>query len=408
MALGANVFSGTPGSVIPLILGQAVKVLRKRIGLLVHTVNNDMQPVDGYRGEVVNFARTQPAATYPVVPSNAWPAVVNTQLDVPTVTVSNFQAARLNVTEQEVFKLFADEDFIAPSIDECIAGLAADIENSIWAALEGNIWGMSGVIGDLIWGNGATPDSRYLADAKVALDRRGVSDVNRACIIGHDEESKALIVPQLTNQYQGARTDLTLKEGVIGRLYAMDIFTSAYRLVHLNGTWNVVTTNGASIAGATTLTLATGGALNGLKGDIFEFTAGGNYAAHKGQQYVLTADRAGAGLATFYPPLVASLAGGETVVLTKSQADATAYPYNVALQKGCLGFVQRLPAQDVLSKYLGSAPNYWHYTDPISGLMLTCCAQTPAQGAYHLSQLEVCALWGVGVIDGRKGQFIIG
>lgn len=270
------------------------------------------------------------------------------------------------------------EDGIIPmQLGAAADSLANTVDKAIWTLYK-KVYNTVGVPGQTPFQNVDPPTQIYhgllaAKEARKVLNKASIPMEDRKLMLDVDAEANASALPAFTRA-DDAGTDLTIREGLIGRKLGMDWFFSQHAPTHTNATTtgSSITVNGNQLAGATTL--AVSGCTGVSAGDIF--TIAGN-----DQQYTILAGSTTASW-QIAPALVVNVAS-TTVITLVAASNATV---NLAYHRDAFVFVNR-PLLD--TEPLGNIIEA--FTDNVSGLSM----RLEITRQYKQTHYELDILYGV-------------
>ena len=179
-----------------------------------------------------------------------------------------YQAFRL--TDKEIYEIMNGYQNL--QVQEAAKSLANSVDKYLLGLYKG-VYGFAGVPGNTPFQENTGAPAVYKGmgagrDARKVLNRQAVPVSDRRILLDVEAEANATALPEFLNADK-AGTDVTIKEGIIGRKLGFDWFMSQNVLTHETGASGTITTSGASnLKGAKVLTV-TGAATVPAEGDIF-------------------------------------------------------------------------------------------------------------------------------------------
>ncbi|AUB36143.1 Major capsid protein Gp5 [Nostoc flagelliforme CCNUN1] len=258
---------------IPRILAQGLKALREN-AVMAQIVNRSFD-VDAQR-EGASVDVPIPSAMGEA--DDVTPSANNTSGQDVT---PKFVPVKLNRWKKKDFYM-TDKDlkevmggYFNLQVTEAARSIANAIDKDILRLYKG-VWGVAGLAGQ-------TPfqfeDSQALykglapaRDARKVLNRQLAGTSDRRIVLDVDAEANATALPQFTSAMDSG-SDVTIKEGMIGRKLGFDWYMNQNVLTHdTQAAGTITTSGGGNILGASTLTVA-GCTTAPAEGDVFR-TAG--------------------------------------------------------------------------------------------------------------------------------------
>lgn len=364
-------------SLTPKILAMAQVTLRENI-VLPFLVYRDLNTDARRQGTTVDVPLPYPMGmaedvTPSVIPAQA-PDIQPTHVSVP---LNRWKKKSFYMTDRDLGSVV--QGVVPMQLVEAARSLANSIDYDLWSLYQ-QVHTTIGTGGEVPFQDVSPPTQVYhglraAQEARRALNQNLAPLEDRVIALGVDSEANATGLPQFTSAAD-AGTDITIRNGVIGRKLGYDWFMSQNAPTHTNGTTTAtsITASGIQTAGSPTLTVA--GADTVGVGDVFSI-------AGNSQQYTILAGST-TGIWNIEPALAADLAGGETISLYP--ADGT--NINLAFHRNAFAFVSR-PLLDVQG--LGSVIE--SFTDPETGITLRLeVSRQHKQTQYELDVLYGCAV----------------
>ncbi len=262
---------------IPRILAQGLKALREN-AVMAQLVNRSFDSDAQREGSSVDV----PIPSAMGDADDVTPSAVNSQgQDVSPkfvpVKLDKWKKKEFYMTDKDLKEVMGG--YFNLQITEAARSIANAIDKDILRLYKG-VWGIAGVAGQ-------TPfqyeDSQALykglaasRDARKILNKQLAPNADRRIILDVDAEANATALPQFTSA-QDAGTDITIKEGMIGRKLGFNWYMNQNVLSHDSQAAGTITTSGAgNVTGATTLTV-TGCTTAPAEGDAFKIAGDSQY-----------------------------------------------------------------------------------------------------------------------------------
>ena len=345
--------------------------------------------------ETVTVGLAPPIALSSVVPAPYLAAFApDMTLKYQQVSLANWVSAPFALTNRDIAKLPDYENGWKPAmLTQAVRTVLNDMRSKAYTALlqcNGHVHTTqtTGIIN-------STDNTGNIVDAKVKLEEQLTPRSSRkTLVISPREEGYALKNVQWTYNY-AAGDNRGFRDGEVGNAcgftWVIDN-SGVLPQVYANGTDNgAYVLNGSHDAGATALTVQTGAGtiVAGNCIEITDATTGSKftYAVKTG------ITQAGAGLTLYEPGLMVANATGSTVKLVGT-ASTNIHVGGLVFDEGAVLLVNRPPKTPELELGVSSI-----VSDPLTQISL----KVSIIPCFEATQYMVSALYGIGVIDPRRG-----
>ncbi len=392
--------------VMPKILAQALITLREN-AIMPRLVNADYSTDAAQKGNVVQVPVPTKMSATDVVPAAYSQSTPDLQLDTVPVPLNYWKESSFQLSDKDLNEVM--DGAVSMQVVEAARAIANEVDKSILGLYKG-IWNYAGTAG-------TTP---FASDLSAALTARKLLNNNNALltdrriVLNTDAEANALGLPAF-QQYLQAGTDVTIKEGQIGRKLGMDWFLDQLAPTHTAGTVTTAITTALPVTTSTvdasnpqlhnprtTYSVACDSAGNAktiVVGDVF--TVSGDT-----QTYVVTAAATSGASGTasaqtlsvsFSPAPKVAWAIGSTLTLKASRA------INLAFHRDSFALAVR-PLQQ--SEYIGQlgGSQFMTMVDPLTGIPL----RLEVRQEYKRIRWALDCLWGVGLVRPETAAVIAG
>jgi hypothetical protein len=360
-------------------------------------VNSDYSSEAAQKGSIIHVPVPSAMTTADVVPaafSQSTPDFTQNTVPIP---LNNWKESAFLLTDKEIMEINEGQS-VNMQVVEAARAIANDIDRSILNLYRG-VWNYAGAAG-------TTPFATTLGaalDARKVLNNNNAPLNDRRIVLGVDAEANALGLPAF-QQYLQAGTDVTIREGQIGRKLGMDWYMDQNMPNHTKGTMatatttavpQTVTTNDASNPvqhnPRVTYTVAcdtAGNAATLVVGDVFT-------AAGDNQTYVVTAAATSGASATpsaqtvtvqFQPAPKVAWSAGTVLTFRANRA------VNLVFHRDAFALAVRPLEQSALDMELGG--NMMTMIDPLTGIPL----RLEVRREHKRVRWSLDALWGVGLV----------
>jgi hypothetical protein len=374
--------SNTLSAILPKILARGLLSLRTRVNM-TKLVNLDYAMEAKKKGTTIDIpiasditvGDVAPAA-YPAAPSNLTPATVQ-------ITLNNWKQASFGLTDKELGQIEAQTDFIPLEMSAAFEGLAAAINDSVFAEYKG-VYGFEGTGGTTPFGAGVEVTSA--TELRKLLNKQKAPRMDRRGVLDFDAEASALALSQFSDADKVGSSEVKIN-GEIGRKFGLDWYADDGVPQHTAGTIGSadLLVNGAhATTGVTTVSMVTavGGDLN--EGDILTIAGDSQSGYAVGANVTLAAGVAGD--VTITPGLKVACTGSEAVTLMPT------HRVNLGFHRDAFALAMRAP--DAALKEVYSPENSYTMADPVSGLVF----RLEVIRMYKQVMWELDCLWGVKLV----------
>jgi hypothetical protein len=400
------------------ILAGALSVLREEM-TLAKIVQSDFREAAGRKGESVSVSIPAAQSGYNITPSNIPPSLSDTTVSDVEYNIDNWFGSRFYLSEIDVERINEMSEFVAPQVGQAAREIIYTVNADLWANVFGSVYGATGTAGTTPFASNinAFPAVRQVLNGQLCPEG------DRHCVLSYAAETNALELAQFTQYLQSGNTD-ALRRGIIGDAYGMRIYRDQQVPTHTCGTGAGYLTNGASLAGATSIPVNTGSGTI-LVGDLV--TIAGQTRPSDGTLQTFTVTAAlSAGSFSVSPGLPLADAGSSAVTVLGASGH---YVANLAFDRNAFALSWRMPPMNYISANAdgwanrGGAQSPFPDGDRIGGPapmnvgdseMVLVDPETNLSlkllhlPGYHASQWEISAMWGSAVIDARRAAFILG
>ncbi|MGE0294944.1 MAG: P22 phage major capsid protein family protein [Hyphomonadaceae bacterium] len=371
----ANTFT----ALIPKIIAQGLMTLRETC-LMPQLVWTDFKDEVRKVGDTIDFPLPSPQAATDVEPGPTPPTNVDKTIETVPLKLDKWKKTFFHLTDKELGEIESNK-FRGMQVQEAARALANKINADILAEYKG-IYGYVGTAG-------TTPFATTTAaatDARKVLARQLCPKPMRKGILNADAEANALSLAAFQD-VDKAGTDLTKREGEIGRKFGIDWFMEDAVPTHTAGTitTGLIAKAATAVAAGLKTFLATTAASTGacalVVGDVIAI------AGHT-TTYVLTAAATQASAASdvalaFEPGLEKPLVGSEAITVKASHVA------NLVFHPQAFGFANRKIDGEAFKG--GNA--FGQIVDPVSGIALALEVERQHfQTTWYFSVLYGCKL----------------
>lgn len=341
--------ANTLTAVLPKILGRSLMVLKKRM-IMPSLVNGDYSTDAKEFGDTIDVEIPTAVGTRNVAPSNTPPASVDRTPTKVQIPLNNWkQNDPIHLTDKELFEIDRSKHFLPTSMEEAVKALAEDVNSDILAEYTG-VYGYVGNAGTTPFATVAAGD---ITGARKVLNQQLAPRGLRRMVIDADAEAAALELADFSSADRAA-SDITIKEGEIGRKFGFDWFYDDQVPTHTTTGGGTILVNDAShAAGVNTITFDGGGTAPAV-GDVF--TVAGDT-----QTYVVSSSTAT--VITHEPAGKVALADNAAITFKASHV------VNLAFHRDAFAFATRFLSDPQLEGAAGVG-GVSRMQDPDTGLVL--------------------------------------
>jgi len=259
-------------AIMPTILAQGLKVLRENTPM-AQLVTRSFDQAAMQKGDVVNVPIAAPMGeAMDVVPSANPTASADISPRSVPIKLDRWKEQSFYLTDKDMGEIV--RGFQNLQIQEAARSIARTIERDLFRLYQFSPYtvGTPGVT-PFAQESGATPYPDHMGLGAMRAVRRilskNLADTNnRYIVLDPDAEANAATLAQFTSA-SDAGTDLTIKQGMIGRKFGFDWYMSQNMLTHTRGVAGPVTTDGSTnVLNSPTLAIA-GATAAPNAGDVF-------------------------------------------------------------------------------------------------------------------------------------------
>ncbi len=373
------------------ILAGALDTLSKSmtVAKIVNT-NTDLSGATAQKGDTISFSNPAAQAVADVTPAAVPPALTDTAITETTVQLSNWKNTRFSLTDQEAAAIMNPNGFVTSQANESARALGEYINSSAWSCYK-SVYGYAGTAGTNPFATNINP----IADARKTLNDQLCPKGNRFAVFSNASEAAALKLGTFNTAYSRG-SDVTLNSGELGDLYGFHCYADEQVPTHTAGTITTgaiakaSTVQAVGVTSVTCTTAASTGAVALKQGDIVTFSG-------DSQTYVVGADVTQASASTDFtltisPAKVVALAGSETLAVKAS------HEVNLAFDPAAFALALRAPSSAMPG--MDSEDSGMTMVEPKTGIPL----RLDLYRGFHAWQVELSILFGVKIIDPRRGR----
>lgn len=381
-------------AIVTQILAKGMRGLREQ-ALMTRLVNTDYSADAKKKGQTIDIPVASdmgeaedviPAAT-PTAPADLTPATKQ-------ITLSNWKHKAFYLSDAEIGRIRADQDFVPLQMNEAFRVLANKINESVFANYKG-IYGYTGTAGTTPFGSGVATTSA--TETRRILNEQLCPRDARRMVLDSTAEAAALNLSEIAdaNKRGSANTKTT---GSIGTVYGFDWYSDDVVPTHTAGTAaSIATDNAGYAAGVETINMTYGTVGTGLlKGDIFTI-------AGDDQTYTVAADAPTAGPVTFKPALKIAIGTSATAVTKKAS-----HVVNLGFHRDAFGLAMRAPDAGLKAllgaKIAGNLMASVTLADPVSKLVF----RLELIRGYKMTMWDLDCLWGTALISPERACRLAG
>lgn len=221
---------------IPKILARSLMSLRLKV-VMPRLVNGDYSSEGAKKGAVITVPIPKAQTVTDVTPSNTKPALVDTTPDQVLVPLDQWKGTSFHLTDQDMLRIAADENFIPMQTMEAIIALAENVN--------GYLLDLYKEVPNWVGTAATTP---FATDASAAINARKTlhalkcPGAGRVGVLDLNAEANALALAVFADADKAGTTTVKI-EGEIGRKYGVDWYSDQQVKTHVRGA-----TTGTSIA----------------------------------------------------------------------------------------------------------------------------------------------------------------
>jgi hypothetical protein len=205
-----------------------------------------------------------------VIPSKLAPDTADLSPQFIPIKLDQWKYQAFRLTDKEIYEIMNGYQNL--QVAEAAKSLANSVDKYLLSLYKG-VYGIAGLAGNTPFQENTGTPAVYKGmgagrDARKVLNRQLTPVSDRRILLDVESEANATALPEFLNADK-AGTDVTIKEGIIGRKLGFDWFMSQNVLTHETGAAGTITTTGASnLKGVKVLTV-TGASAAPIEGDVF-------------------------------------------------------------------------------------------------------------------------------------------
>lgn len=341
--------------------------------------------------QTIRFPITQSQSTADNTPGQLPPNTGDQTVENSTLTISKSKhvALRWNGEEQQSLRT-GDSPRLNTILQDQFEQAFRALTNEMEADIGSTYTAASRAYGTA----GTTPFGSSLEDAaqiRKILDDNGAPMMDRSLIL---DTSAGLNMRTLANlnQVNTAGTDSTLRQGVLGNIFGMNVRESGQIASHTKGTATGFDANGGEPIGETTLVVDGSDSGTILAGDVV------TWAGDTNKYIVQSATASGAATGNIViskPGLI------QTLATTVEGTIGDSYTANMGFARNAVVLITRLPA---LPDGGDSATDRITFVDPLTGIAFEIATYTE----YRQVHIQVAAAWGYSVVKPEHCAILLG
>lgn len=341
-----------PSVYIPKLIAKTLPVLREN-AQTARLVNTGYSLSPQEKGSSVTIPKSVAITAGNATPSNTPPSVTDVTPTSVSITLDQWKDADFHLTDQELTRIQADDDFIPMQLAECVKALVNTIDSAVLGQYV-DVYEYAGTAGTTPFASNVTA---WTTGARARLNANLAPLSQRAVMLDVDAEANAIGLQAFQDQsWRGDGAGII--EAQIGRKLGADWFMNQNIPTHTRGTLTgSPLINDASVSVGQATVDMDAGSLTGtvVAGDVF--TVAGDT-----QTYTVTAGQTASGNAltavAFSPAAKVAWADNAAVTFVASHVA------NLAFHRDAFGLAfAPLPVED-------GNPNMAYITDPVTGISL--------------------------------------
>lgn len=257
-------------AVMPRILARGIESFREN-AVMAMLVNRDFDSDARQKGSSVDVPiPSSMGEAQDVIPSVTAPVSTDLEPQFIPIKLDQWKYQSFRLTDKEIHEIL--DGYVNLQVVEAGKSIANAVDKYL-LGLYKQVYGIAGLAGNTPFQENTGAPAVYKGlgagrDARKILNRQKAPIGNRRIVLDVDSEANATALPEFLNADK-AGTDITIKDGTIGRKLGFDWYMSQNILTHTTGVAGTVTTTGASnLAGVKVLTV-TGASAAPIEGDIF-------------------------------------------------------------------------------------------------------------------------------------------
>lgn len=257
-------------AVMPRILARGIESFREN-AVMAMLVNRDFDRDARQKGSSVDVPiPSMMGEAQDVVPSITAPVSTDLEPKFIPIKLDQWKMQSFRLTDKELHEIM--DGYVNLQVVEAGKSIANAVDKYL-LSLYKQVYGIAGLAGNTPFQENVGTPAIYKGlgasrDARKVLNRQMTPVGNRRIVLDVEAEANATALPEFLNADK-AGTDITIKDGTIGRKLGFDWYMSQNVLTHTTGVTGTVTTSGASnLAGVKVLTV-TGATAAPVEGDVF-------------------------------------------------------------------------------------------------------------------------------------------
>ena len=384
--------NNTLTSILTQILARGMMCLRPEV-LMTRLVNTDYSLEAKKKGQTIDIPLSSAQTAEDVAPAATVTVPPGQESTTAQIALDNWKHTDFALSDLEVGRIRADQDFIPLQMEEAFKALAKEINDSVFATYPG-IYGYVGTAGITPFGSGVEVASA--TNLRKTLLEQYCPRENRRGILDYAAEAAALnLAPFSDAEKRGSAG--TKSTGNLGQIFGFDWYGEDGVPTHTAGTAATIATNADGYdVGVKSITMTYGTEGTGmLEGDIFTI-------AGDDQTYVVSADAASAGAVTFTPALKVAIVGATEITLKASHV------VNLGFHRDAFGLAMRSPdagIKELLGQRIaGNVLESVVLQDPVSKLIM----RLELIRGYKMTIWDVDCLWGTALVSPERACRLAG
>jgi len=384
--------NNTLTSILTQILARGMMCLRPEV-LMTRLVNTDYSLEAKKKGQTIDIPLSSAQTAEDVAPAATVTVPPGQESTTAQIALDNWKHTDFALSDLEVGRIRADQDFIPLQMEEAFKALAKEINDSVFATYPG-IYGYVGTAGITPFGSGVEVASA--TNLRKTLLEQYCPRENRRGILDYAAEAAALnLAPFSDAEKRGSAG--TKSTGNLGQIFGFDWYGEDGVPTHTAGTAATIATNADGYdVGVKSITMTYGTEGTGLReGDIFTI-------AGDDQTYVVSADAESAGAVTFTPALKVAIVGATEITLKASHV------VNLGFHRDAFGLAMRSPdagIKELLGQRIaGNVLESVVLQDPISKLIM----RLELIRGYKMTIWDVDCLWGTALVSPERACRLAG
>jgi len=384
--------NNTLTSILTQILARGMMCLRPEV-LMTRLVNTDYSLEAKKKGQTIDIPLSSAQTAEDVAPAATVTVPPGQESTTAQIALDNWKHTDFALSDLEVGRIRADQDFIPLQMEEAFKALAKEINDSVFATYPG-IYGYVGTAGITPFGSGVEVASA--TNLRKTLLEQYCPRENRRGILDYAAEAAALnLAPFSDAEKRGSAG--TKSTGNLGQIFGFDWYGEDGVPTHTAGTAATIATNADGYdVGVKSITMTYGTEGTGLlEGDIFTI-------AGDDQTYVVSADAESAGAVTFTPALKVAIVGATEITLKASHV------VNLGFHRDAFGLAMRSPdagIKELLGQRIaGNVLESVVLQDPVSKLIM----RLELIRGYKMTIWDVDCLWGTALVSPERACRLAG